>query len=120
MSDPFNSFASSFDTIDWKGKKAFVNDINKLIEEYNIGTLVIGVPESLAGTDTKKTKEIKELIEFFKVSFPEDINIETEDEAMTSAEAKDILRQMGVRPSKHRRRIDMIAAQRILTSFMGN
>ena len=56
MSDPFNRFASSFDTIDWKGKKAFVNDINKLIEEYNIGTLVIGVPESLAGTDTKKTK----------------------------------------------------------------
>jgi len=118
MSDPLNIIASTFDTIDWKGKKAFVNDVTQLINDYDIGTLVFGVPVTLSGNESKKTKEINTLIEFFKTAFPEDIIIETEDEAMTSEEAKHILRQMGKDPKKHRRKVDQIAAQRILASYM--
>lgn len=119
MSDPLNIIASSFDTIDWKGKKAFVNDVNKLILEYNIGTIVFGLPLTLSGEESKKTKEIKELVSFFRTQFPEDIVIDFEDEAMTSEEAKHILRQMGKKPGKHRKRVDQIAAQLILSSYMG-
>ena len=119
MSDPLNIISSTFDTIDWKGKKAFANDINKIINEYNIGTIVFGLPLTLSGNESKKTKEIKELVEFFKTQFPSDVIIDFEDEAMTSEGAKQILKQMGKRPEKHRKKVDQIAAQMILASYMG-
>lgn len=118
MSDPLNIIASAFDTIDWKGKKAFVNDVNKLIEEYNIGSIIFGLPLTLDGNESKKTLEIRELVEFFKTQFPEDIMIDFEDEALTSEDAKVILRQMGKKPKDHRKRVDQIAAQLILTAYM--
>ena len=118
MSDPLNIIASAFDTIDWKGKKAFVNDVNKLIEEYNIGSIIFGLPLTLDGNESKKTLEIRELVEFFKTQFPDDIAIDFEDEAFTSEDAKTILRQMGKKPKDHRKRVDQIAAQLILTSYM--
>ena len=118
MSDPLNIIASAFDTIDWKGKKAFVNDVNKLIEEYNIGSIIFGLPLTLDGNESKKTLEIRELVEFFRTQFPEDLFIDFEDEAFTSEDAKTILRQMGKKPKDHRKRVDQIAAQLILTSYM--
>jgi putative Holliday junction resolvase len=118
LSDPLNIIASAYETWEWKGKNLFIKDILPLIEEKNIGTIVFGLPISLSGQDSQKTKEIRELVEFFREKIPKKIRIELEDETYTSKEAEDIIRQMGRKPSKNKAKIDQIAAQRILQSYM--
>lgn len=117
ITDPLNIIAQAYKTIEFKGKKKLLSDLQTEISEKQIGTIVFGVPVTLSGNDSKKTKEVRALIQFISDSLV-DIHIEEEDESLTTVQAHDIMRQMGKSPSKHKDRVDQIAAQRILQQYL--
>jgi putative holliday junction resolvase len=119
ITDPLNIIAQPFKTIEFKGLKNLSIELNALISEMNIGIIVFGLPVTLSGNDSKKTKEVRELVAKLREIIDKSIKFEFEDEALTSVEAHKIIHQMGKKPSKNKALVDQIAAQRILQSYMG-
>lgn len=118
LTDPLNIIAQAYDTIAYEAPAKLAADLNALISEKNIGTIVFGLPVTMKGTESQKTKEVRALVEKLRTLIDETIAFEFEDESMTSKEAEDIIRQMGKQPFKHKALIDQIAAQRILEMYM--
>lgn len=118
LSDPLNIISQSYTTLMFKGKKKLVQDLDDIINEKNVGTVIFGIPLTLSGEESKKTKEVKTLIQFIEAELESDVDFDYEDESMTTVRAHDIMRQMGKKPSKNKDRVDQIAAQQILSQYM--
>lgn len=118
LTDPLNIIAQSYTTLFFNGKKNLVREISDIIQEKNVGTLVFGIPVTLSGEESQKTKETKVLIAFIEESLGSDILYDYEDEAMTTVKAHQIMREMGKKPSKNKDKVDQIAAQQILSQYM--
>lgn len=117
VTDPLNITCQAYMTIEFKNVNKLVKELKLVIIEKNIGTIIFGIPLTLNGTDSKKTIETRAMIEKITAGLPTDINIDVEDEALTTVDAHEILRQMGKKPSKNRDIVDQIAAQQILISY---
>ena len=117
VTDPLNIIATTFKTILFKGNKQLVEDLKLAIQEKNVGTVVVGLPITLSGTESIKTKEVQQIIDFLRLELPPDIIVDTEDEALTTQEAHEILKEMGKNPKKHKDLVDQVAAQCILRSY---
>ena len=118
VTDPLNITVQRFKTIEYKSEKKLAVEIKEVIEEKNIGTIVIGLPTTLSGKESKKTEETRKIIDYLISQFPKDISVEVEDEALTTVEAHEIIRAMGKKPSKSRDIVDQVAAQCILQSYI--
>ena len=117
VTDPLNITVQRLKTLIFENKKKLIQDIKDVIEEKNICTIVFGVPITLSGKESKKTIETRKIIDYIKVELPDNIQIELEDEAMSTMDAHEILHNMGKKPSKNRDIVDQIAAQCILQSY---
>lgn len=117
VTDPLNITCQAYKTIYFQNFEILVNDLKTIIEEKNIGTVIFGLPVTLENKESKKTLEVRKIVEKLKNKLPQDLLIDFEDEALTSVEAHEILRSMGKKPSKNKELIDQIAAQRILQSY---
>lgn len=117
LTDPLNIICQAYKTIYFQNFETLVKDLNSVIEEKNIGTIIFGLPITLGNKDSKKTIEVRKLVEKLKENLPQDLLIDFEDEALTSVEAHEIIRSMGKKPSKNKELIDQISAQIILRSY---
>lgn len=118
VSDPLNIISQRFTTINYKGIDDLSVQLNKIIIEKNIGTIVFGLPETLSGKESIKTLEVKKIVEKLRSKIKDDINFIFEDEALTTVEAYEIMEEMGINKKKYKELVDQIAAQRILESYM--
>lgn len=94
--------------------KNFWQDLLTIIDEHEIGVVVIGLPRGLDGQETNQTKSAKAFaVEFAKHT---DVTISWQDEALTSVEAEKVLRsQPG---SYNKSDIDALAARIILSDYL--
>ncbi len=85
--------------------------LKELIDEYNVGTIVVGLPRSLNGSDTTQTSWVRDWVKHIKGKI--ELPFYWQDEALTSriAEAK-----KAVYKQKHD--IDSLAAAIILQDFL--
>lgn len=118
VSDPLNIISQRFTTINYKGIDDLSTQLNKIIIEKNIGTIVFGLPETLSGKESIKTLEVKKIVEKLRSKINSEINFIFEDEALTTLEAYEIMEEMGINKKKYKELVDQIAAQRILESYM--
>jgi putative Holliday junction resolvase len=89
-------------------------DIQALIDEHDVGVLVIGLPRGLDGQHTKQTMAVEE----FKATLERMVTIPVywQDEALTSRQAESELESRG-RPYK-KEDIDSLSATYILEDFI--
>jgi len=92
-----------------------VNEIKKLIKEYGIKTLVVGLPYDLYRNDKKQLNKTILFIEKLKYIFPMQ-KIEWIDERFTSFEADMILDSMWIKNKIWKK--DDISAVLILESYL--
>jgi putative Holliday junction resolvase len=87
-----------------------------LVDENEIGTLVVGLPLNMDGTRGEAAARIERFIADLKnrLSIP----IITIDERLTSYEADQILREMGISERERRLRSDEYAALIILQDYL--
>ncbi len=93
-----------------------LDEIKKIIKENNVSEIVVGLPISMNGSYSAKTKEVVEFID--NLSKAVDIPIETWDERLTSLQAERTLLEADV--SRHKRKMlsDKLAAQIMLQTYM--
>ncbi len=93
-----------------------VEQICALIAENEIGTLVVGLPLNMDGTRGPAAARVESFIEDLRRRLS--ISIIAIDERLTSYEADQMLREMGVGERERRARSDEYAAAIILQDYL--
>ena len=86
-----------------------------IIEEYEPGLLVIGLPVSLDGTEQQQAKKVRQVAE--QIAKTLDLPLIYQDERLSSSEARRLLRESGCTEREMRGKIDMLAAAIFLQAY---
>jgi putative Holliday junction resolvase len=121
VSDRTHTIASPIKTIKRKGIIKDLNELLDIIEEYNVGGLVFGLPLSLNGEENQRTTKVRNFIKEFELKSA--LMVELYDERFSS----DIIfkqmrkvRKESQSLSKIKKKIDQQAAAYILQGFLDN
>ncbi len=110
------SIATPLVTIEFKSRKYLLGELVKIVREYSVTTIVVGLPQTLKGEIGPAAKKVQENVEWFKQELP--VSWVLWDERLTSKEAERILLAADVSRARRREVIDQLAAQRILQTYI--
>lgn len=114
VSDPLGITAQGLETFVVTPKMALPEYVEKLAGEYNIKTVVIGMPLSMSGKEIEGSERSRTLASSIKERI--DAEIVFVDERMTSLESERLLRSAG--GVRDKGNIDKISAVLILQSYL--
>ena len=98
------------------GEEDALNHLNKLIKDFDVCDIAMGLPLNMDGTEGDRAILHKQFGE--KLEKLSNVKVHYVDERLTSAEAEEILISSGVRREKRKELIDKIAAQIILQTYI--
>ena len=116
MSDPLQLIAYPYKTIDRKKNPDYIKEIKDIIEEKEVGAIVVGYPISMSGKHSKQTEITLEFIANLKSKI--DIDVYKCDERLSSKEAKYYLTQQNIKTGHNKEKIDQVSASIILEQFL--
>ena len=117
LSDMLMITAQGLDTITRTNLAADLAAIRKLVEENGVSEIVAGLPISMDGTHSAKTRETLEFKDALAKAVA--VPVKTWDERLTSMQAERIMLEGDLSRQKRKMLSDKIAAQLILQSYMG-
>ena len=118
VSDKSLTIASPITTIKRKGISKDFDKLLKIMDEYEVGGLVFGLPLSLNGEENIRTIKVRKFIKQLKLI--KKINIEVYDERFSSDIIFKTMRKESQSTSKIKKKIDQQAAAYILQGFLDN
>ena len=92
--------------------------IEELIEEYDVGLIVLGLPLNMDDTEGERARRTLEFQDSLqrRTGLP----VVMSDERLTTVEADEIMKEQGIPREKFHDYVDMIAAGIILREYMEN
>ena len=117
VSDIMGMTAQGAGVIRVKGFEEDLKEYRKIIEEKNVGKLIIGYPLNLDGTEGEKAASIRAQYEKIKDAL-DGIEVILWDERLSTKEAERAFAETGKNWKKKREVIDEMAAQIILQSYL--
>jgi putative pre-16S rRNA nuclease len=114
LSDASGMIARPLEVAD--GKEKALQALARLIADEDVGRIVVGLPRNMDGSLGPKATEVLRFVEELKGRFP--IPVETWDERLTSQEAERYLRESGLARSRWKGKVDRVAAQILLQSWL--
>ncbi len=116
VSDETALIASNVKTIRYNNKDELIRELTKVISEYKVDELVLGLPLNLNGTESDRSRLTKEFgCELEKVF---NMKVNYQDERLSTTEAEKMLINNKTRRKNRKKVIDSIAAVIILESFL--
>ncbi|MGI6080156.1 MAG: Holliday junction resolvase RuvX [Candidatus Avilachnospira sp.] len=123
LTDEMGIIASPLETIerDMESKiRPTLRRIEELVHKYEVSFIVLGYPVKMSGEVGEralKTEEFKVLLE---KRLGESVPVRLWDERLSTADAREILDESGIKRSEQKKYIDKIAAALILEDYMKN
>ena len=116
ISDPDEILATPFTVLKSKSIDQDRVAVLELAIAKEVGEIIVGIPIGLDGTKGKQAK----IIEYFKRNLTENTSIPVRgwDERLSTEQAERRLREIGVKPSQEKGRVDAAAAAIILQSYL--
>jgi putative pre-16S rRNA nuclease len=118
ISDPLGITAQGLETLHRKNKKYDLQFLNRIIREYDVHEIVVGLPLRMSGAEGIQAGKIQEFAEDLRKRFK--IPVHLWDERLTSAEANRLLRETDLSIEKRGKAVDRMAAILILQGWMEN
>jgi putative Holliday junction resolvase len=116
LTDPMRMFAKPYMTLQNKNQDYLIQELKTIIKSQNVEKVVLGLPISVAGLDTQKTKEVREFYNLMKETIIVDIVLW--DERYTTMDAKELLENKGMSIKESRKIIDQTAAALLLKNYL--
>jgi len=116
VSDELLLTAQNLTVIKRVSKKEDFLQLKKIIEDYNIGKVVVGLPKNMNGTIGERGETSISFAEKIKNKFG--IPIELWDERLTTVSAERVLLEADLSRKKRKEVIDKVAASFILQSYL--
>lgn len=115
-SDPLRITAQPLTTLNLKSPDEAANRVCDALANQDVELIVVGLPVSLSGgTGGQMADEVRRFVAALE---QRGYKIHLEDEAFTSAQAKDTLRKSGKKEKQMRGKLDVVAAQIILQDYL--
>lgn len=118
VSGPSGSMAFPLKTIVRTTRSAMFEELLGLIRKQNIEAIVLGIPLGSEGEENLTSTQVMNFKESLERRI--DLPVYIINEAFTSAEAKAIMIERGVRENRERQNLDQVAAVLILESFLSH
>lgn len=116
VSDPAGRVASPVCVLPAQEVLAHAATFRRVLEDWEPEFLVCGRPMTLAGEEGPQAARVREQAE--RVAAACGLPLEFEDERLSSAEAKRILREQGLSERAMRGKVDMVAASLFLQAWL--
>ena len=101
---------------EWNLDRA-VDAIAAVVKENEVGTLVLGLPKNMDGSEGPRAEKSRLVAE--RLTEETGLDVVLWDERRSSVEAHAILHANGRKEKKHRANVDAVAASLILEGYLG-
>ena len=120
ITDELNITVQGLETIKHDGNdKVVLKRLAEILDEYEIDTIVIGMPINMNGTKTKRVEVTNKFIHKLKCKFNK-IKIETVDERLTTIQAQKTMNDLKIKSKSKKNIVDTLSAVYILETFVNN
>ncbi|MBI2844416.1 MAG: Holliday junction resolvase RuvX [Armatimonadetes bacterium] len=117
MTDELGIAAFPFETIArTESEKADLRAVVRLVEEYDVSKVVVGIPIMLSGKEAIQAEKVRSFAE--KLARRLKAPVEMWDERLTTVEAERALAETGRLRSRRKDVVDQVAAAVILRSYL--
>jgi putative holliday junction resolvase len=116
VSDPLGITAQGLDTIQRENKRRDLEALRRLLSEYQIREVVVGLPLRLSGAEGTQSEKMRRFAEDLESHFG--VTVHLWDERWTSTEANRLLRETDLSIEKRAKAVDRMAATLILQSWL--
>ena len=116
VSDPLGITAQGLETLQRKNKRSDLEQLGRLIRDYQVREIVIGLPLRMSGLEGIQAEKMQAFAADLRKRFG--LPVHLWDERLTSAEANRLLRETDLSIEKRGRAVDRMAAVLILQGFM--
>ena len=118
ITDELGITAQGLETIHHNGNdKQVLKRLEELFSQYEIDTIVIGIPINMNGTKTERVEVTEKFIHKLKCKFNK-VKIEKIDERLTTVAAHKTMNYLNVNKFKKKNIVDTISAVYILETYM--
>ena len=118
MSDLLGWTAQPLYTIHRTKDEEDLGKIVEVIKQYDIGTIVCGLPKNMDSTVGFQGEKTMQFVEQLQQMIPPEIKVVFQDERLSTKEAKQVTHTSGVKKKKKKNMIDTIAAVFILETYL--
>ena len=116
VSDPLGITAQGLETLHRKNKKHDLAHLDRVIREYDVQQIVVGLPLRMSGVEGAQAEKIHAFADDLRKNFK--LPVHLWDERLTSAEANRLLRETELSIEKRGKAVDRMAAVLILQGWM--
>ena len=118
ITDALGITVQGLETIHHKGNdKIVLKRLEELLNEYEVDTIVVGLPLNMNGTKTERVEVTEKFIHKLKCKFNK-LKIEEIDERLTTVAADKTMNYLNINKHKKRDIVDTISAVYILETYM--
>jgi len=117
ISDLLGITAQGLDTIHRQSNKEDIKSLGKIINDYDIGVLVIGLPKNMNGTEGDRCQLVRDFAKKIGNVYP-NLEINFWDERLSTVAAEKSLIEADISRRKRKKVIDKMAAVHILQGFL--
>lgn len=118
ITDALNITVQGLETIQRNGSdKVILRRLDEILEQYEIGTIVVGMPLNMNGTISERAKITEEFIHKLKCKYNK-MKIEAVDERLTTVEAHKTMNFLDINKNKKKNIVDTISATYILETYL--
>lgn len=118
ITDELKIISHGLETIERNGSdKNILRRLDEILNEYDVETIVVGMPLNMNGTKTERAEITEKFIHKLKCKY-NNIKIEIMDERLSTVEAQKTMNILNVNKNKKRNMVDTISAEIILEKYM--
>ena len=118
ITDSLNITVQGLETVVNDGNdKILLKKIDELLENYEIDTIVVGMPYNMNGTKSKRVELTEKFIHKLKCKYNK-LKIDFIDERLTTVAAHKTMNELNVNKHKKRNIVDTISAVYILEVYV--
>lgn len=118
ITDLLGITVQGLETIHYNGNdKILLKRLDEILNEYEIDTIVVGMPFNMNGTSSTRVEVTNQFIHKLKCKYNK-IKIETIDERLTTVAAHKAMNFLDVNKKQKRNIVDTLSAEYILEIYM--
>ena len=116
IADDLMNIATPHTVIPFTNRKSLLQEIVKLVEEFSVSKIIVGLPKTMKGELGPAAKKVLEQVDWFKAQLKQEWILW--DERLTTKEVERILIEADLNRQKRKEVRDSLAAQRILQGYL--
>ena len=116
VSDPLGITAQGLETIQRQNKRKDWEALGAVLEKYEVGEIVVGLPLRLSGAEGTQSEKMRLFADELRAKFG--LPVHLWDERWTSTEANRLLRETNLSIEKRGKAVDRMAAVLILQAWL--